>query len=192
MKYERRYFMPTEIKEISERIKLLREISGLSCEEAARMLGIPLEEYIIYESGEADIPISVLLKLSDEFHVELTALLTGKEPKLQSYCLVRKGKGLDVERRKAYKYNNLAYNFINKKAEPFLVTVEPLPDNSPIPRNSHPGQEFNYVLEGSVKIILNQHVIILNEGDSLYFDSSIPHGMQALNNKTARFLAIIL
>lgn len=184
--------MPTEIKEISERMRALREISGFSCDDMAIKLGIPAEEYIKYESGEADIPISILFKLSDEFHVELTALLTGKEPKLQSYSLVRKGKGLDVERRKAYQYNNLAFNFINKKAEPFLVTVEPLPDDSPIPRNSHPGQEFNYVLEGSLKILLNQHVVVLNEGDSLYFDSSIPHGMQALNNKTAKFLAIIL
>jgi quercetin dioxygenase-like cupin family protein len=192
IKYERRYLMPTEIREICERIKALREISGLSCDETAKKLDIPVEEYSKFESGETDIPISILFKLSDEFHVELTALLTGKEPKLQLYSLVRKGKGLDVERRKAYKYNNLAYNFINKKAEPFLVTVEPLPDDSPIPRNSHPGQEFNFVLEGSLKIVLNKHVVILNEGDSLYFNSSIPHGMQALNNKTAKFLAIIL
>ena len=184
--------MPNEIREIGERMKALREISGLSCEDLAKGLGIPAEEYKKYEAGEVDIPISILFHLSDEFHVELTALLTGKEPKLQRYSLVRKGKGLDVERRKAYRYHNLAYNFINKKAEPFLVTVEPLPEDSPIPSNSHPGQEFNYVLEGSLKITLNQHVIVLNEGDSLYFDSSIPHGMQALNNKTAKFLAIIL
>lgn len=184
--------MPNEIKQIGERMKALREISGLSYKDMARELGVPVEEYIMYESGEIDIPISILFKMSDKFKVELTALLTGNEPKLHSYSLVRKGKGLDVERRKAYKYNNLAYNFINKQAEPFLVTVEPLPDEETIPLNAHPGQEFNYVLEGTLKLTLSQHTLILNAGDSLYFDSSIPHGMQALNNNQAKFLAIIL
>jgi transcriptional regulator with XRE-family HTH domain len=189
---ERSHGMSNEIREIGERMRALREISEISCEELAKKLGISTEEYIEYESGEIDIPISILLKLSDELKVELTTLLTGKEPRLHKYSLVRKGKGLDVERRKAYKYKNLAYNFVNKTAEPFLVTVKPVPNGNPIPRNSHAGQEFNYVLEGSLKIVLNDHVLLLNEGDSLYFDSSVPHGMQALNGKPAKFLAIIL
>ncbi|HHY82119.1 MAG TPA: helix-turn-helix domain-containing protein [Clostridiales bacterium] len=184
--------MSNEIKEIGERMKALREIAGYSCEKLASILQIPVEEYIKYETGETDIPISVLFKTADEFGVEFTALVTGKEPKLQRYSLVRNGKGLEINRRKDYKYNSLAYNFVNKKAEPFLVTVEPQPNGSPIPRNSHPGQEFNYVLEGTLKIVLNSHEIILQQGDSLYFDSSIPHGMQALNNQSAKFLAIIL
>jgi len=184
--------MPNEIREIGERMKALREIAGYSCEKLAGILGLSVEEYLKYESGETDIPISILFKIADEFHVEFTALATGKEPRLQRYTLVRSGKGLDVNRRKDYKYNNLAYNFVNKKAEPFLVTVEPQPDDKPVPRNSHPGQEFNYVLEGTLKIMLDGHEIILQPGDSLYFDSSIPHGMQALNNQTAKFLAIIL
>jgi quercetin dioxygenase-like cupin family protein len=98
---------------------------------------------------------------------------------------------VSVERRKEYKYQNLAYNFVHKKAEPFLVTVEPDSDNSPIHFNSHPGQEFNYVLEGTLKIVINGHELILNEGDSLFFDSGANHGMKALNEKPAKFLAII-
>jgi transcriptional regulator with XRE-family HTH domain len=183
--------MPNEIREIAQRMKVLREIAGLTEEQLAEQLGIPAKDYMLYEAGETDIPISILLKISEKFNVEFTALVTGQEPKLQRYTLVRKGKGLDVNRRKDYKYNSLAYNFINKVAEPFLVTVEPKPDNTPVPRNTHPGQEFNYVLEGNLKIILNNQEIILNEGDSLYFDSGIPHGMQAIG-KTARFLAVIL
>jgi quercetin dioxygenase-like cupin family protein len=58
--------------------------------------------------------------------------------------------------------------------------------------NSHPGQEFNYVIEGTLKVIINGNEIILNEGDSLFFDSGANHGMKAMNNKTAKFLAIIL
>ena len=97
-----------------------------------------------------------------------------------------------MERRKAYQYQSLAHNFIHKKAEPFLVTVEPKPHETAINVNSHPGQEFNYILEGSLKVILGKHEIILNEGDSLFFDSTIDHGMQALNGEKAKFLAMIL
>jgi len=184
--------MPTEIKQIAERLKALREISGLSVESLAEEFNISKETYLAYEEGMTDIPISFLFKAASKFGVELTALLTGDDPKLRSFSLIRKGKGLEVNRRKEYKYHNLAYNFHNKKAEPFLVTVEPQDENSPIPLNAHPGQEFNYVVEGSVKIVINKHSVILNEGDSLYFDSSLMHGMKALNGKTAKFLAIIL
>ena len=97
---------------------------------------------------------------------------------------------MKVERRKEYDYQNLAYNFVNKKAEPFLVTVAPESEETPISYNSHAGQEFNYILEGTVKIFINDHELILNEGDSIY--SGNKHAMRALNGKTAKFLAIIL
>jgi transcriptional regulator with XRE-family HTH domain len=180
-----------EIKQIAARIKELREIFEVPEKELAAELGINLEQYLKYESGDKDIPVGILSQIAQRFGVELSTLLTGREPRLHTYCLTRKDKGVSVERRKDYKYLSLAYNFVNKKAEPFLVTVEPVPDNTPISLNTHPGQEFNYVLEGSLKIVLGKHEVILNEGDSLYFDSSIEHGMQALQGAAARFLAII-
>jgi len=184
--------MSEQIKQIASRIKELREISGLSMEELAKEFGISLDTYLEYESGNVDIPVSFLYKIANKFNVELTAILTGEGPRLRTYSLVRKGKGVSVERRSQYKYQNLAYNFANKKAEPFLVTVNPEPNDVQIQYNSHSGQEFNYMLEGSMKVILNGYEITLNEGDSLYFDSSLPHGMKALGNKPAKFLAIIL
>ncbi|MCX7709080.1 MAG: cupin domain-containing protein [Clostridia bacterium] len=183
--------MSDQIKQIAARIKDLREISGLSVETIAQELNISKETYLEYESGNVDIPVSILYELANKFKVELTAILTGEDPKLRTYSLVRNGKGVSVERRKQYKYHSLAYNFAHKKAEPFLVTVDPEPDNAAIHLNSHPGQEFNYLLEGTLKVIINDHEIILNEGDSLYFDSGYSHGMKALNNKPAKFLAII-
>ena len=104
---------------------------------------------------------------------------------------MRKGEGVSVERRKDYKYQSLASNFIHKRMEPFLVTVEAKPEGTPVHYNAHPGQEFNYVLAGAVKILIDGQELTLNEGDSLYFDSSRPHGMQALNGEAAQFLAII-
>lgn len=184
--------MQEQIKQVAARIKELREISGVSLEKMAHLLNIPIDLYQEYESGEVDIPVGVLYKIAHQFNVELAAIITGEEPRLHIYSLTRKGKGVSVERRKEYRYQSLAHNFIHKKAEPFLVTVEPNSTDGPISYNSHPGQEFNYVLEGSLLVDLNGHELVLNEGDSLFFDASVNHGMKALNGKTAKFLAVIL
>ncbi|MGE4282652.1 MAG: helix-turn-helix domain-containing protein [Clostridia bacterium] len=183
--------MPEQIRQIAQRIKALREIAGSSIEELAREFNISKELYEQYESGNADIPVSFLYEIANKFNVELSAILTGDGPKLHTYALVRKDKGINVERREPYKYQSLAYNFAHKKAEPFMVTVEPLPDDAPFSMNTHPGQEFNYIIEGTLKIVINNHEVILNEGDSLYFDSNNKHGMKAINDKPAKFLAII-
>ncbi|WP_010252447.1 helix-turn-helix domain-containing protein [Acetivibrio cellulolyticus] len=183
--------MSEQIKQISRRIKELREISEISPESLSKELNISIETYLEYESGNIDIPVSFLYGIANKFNVELAAILTGDAPRLHTYSVVRKDSGVSVDRRKEYKYQSLAYNFVHKKAEPFMVTVEP--DSDPkVHYNSHPGQEFNYVIEGTLKVIINGHEIILNEGDSLFFDSGVNHGMKAMNDKTARFLAIIL
>ena len=184
--------MDEQIKQIADRVKGLREISGVSAETLAREFGIAPELYAAYENGQSDIPVSFIYKIAHKFGIELSAILTGQDPRLHVYSIVRKGKGLNVDRRKQYKYENLAYNFVHKKAEPFMVTIEPSPEDSPVEFNSHPGQEFNYMIEGSMKIIIDNHEIILNEGDSVFYDSGYDHAMKALNNKQARFLAVIL
>lgn len=184
--------MSNQIKQIASRIRELRDIAGISAESLAVELDIPAETYKEYEGGEIDIPIGFLYKLANKYNVDLTAILTGENPRLHTYCLVRKGKGINVDRKNPYKYQNLAYNFVDKKSEPFSVCVEPSADDEPIHLNSHPGQEFNYVLEGSLMIYLDGHQLVLNEGDSLYFDSSCNHGMKAIGGKQAKFLAIII
>ena len=184
--------MSDQIKQIASRIKDLREIAGLSIETLAGELDVSVETYKQYESGSIDISIGFLYELSTKFHVELTAILTGEGPRLHTYSLVRKDKGVSVDRQSPYKYHSLAYNFVNKKAEPFRVTVEPSLGEDPIHFNTHPGQEFNYVLEGTLMIYIDGHQLILNEGDSVYFDSSCSHGMKAIGGKQAKFLAIII
>lgn len=183
--------MSEQIKQIAARIRDLREISGIALEDLAKEFGVSIEVYREYESGNVDIPVSFLYKISSKFNVELAAILTGDAPKLHTYSVVRKGKGVSVDRTKKYKYQSLAYNFIHKKAEPFLVIVDVEDADSPVHYNSHPGQEFNYVLEGTLKVVINGHEITLNEGDSLFFDSSFNHGMKAVGDVPAKFLAII-
>jgi len=97
-----------------------------------------------------------------------------------------------MERSKAYKYRSLAAGFAHRKADPFIVTIEPKPENKPIHLNVHVGQEFNYVLEGSMLLSLNGKELTLNEGDSIYFNSEKKHGMKALNGRPVKFLAVII
>jgi len=184
--------MTEQIKQVADRIKGLREISDVSVENLSNLLSISVNKYMEYESGNIDIPVSFLYQVSQYFDVELSALLSGENPRLHVYCVVRKGKGLSVERRKQYKYENLAFNFINKKAEPFIVTIDPESENFSFQYNSHSGQEFNYVLEGTLMVIIDGHEITLNEGDSIYFDSGYNHAVKALNNKSVRIIAIVL
>lgn len=184
--------MHEQVQQIAARIRELRLICGTGDAELASILQIPLETYATYESGRSDIPVGILHRIAQHFNVELSSLITGEEPRLHTYCLTRSGTGPEVARRQAYRYQSLAANFIHKKAEPFLVTVQPSSDESPIPMNSHPGQEFNLVMEGSLQVVLGRHVLTLEAGDSLYFDSGEPHGMKALNGRPATFLAVIL
>jgi len=184
--------MLEQIRNIADRIRDLREIAGKSAGEAAAELGLTAELYGKYESGESEIPVSLMYEIANIYNVELTEILTGDAPTLSTWCFVRKGGGVDVERTSKYKYQNLAFNFAHKKSEPFLVTVTPEDEDIPVYLNVHPGQEFNYVVEGTLKIVIKGRELILNEGDSLYFDSSSPHGMKAVGEKTARFIAIIM
>jgi transcriptional regulator with XRE-family HTH domain len=184
--------MTEQLQLIASRIRELREIAGISVESFAKELQIEPAALQNYESGATDIPVGFLFQIAQRFNLELTALLRGDQPKLHVYSVVRKGKGLNVDRRKQYTYENLAWNFIHKKVEPFIVTVTPYQENALPEFNSHPGQEFNFVVEGSLMVIVDGHEIVLNEGDSIYFDSAYQHAMKALNNQPAKFLAVII
>lgn len=181
--------MNEQIGEIAQRLVGLRDLLGIGADEIAAVCRISVEEYLGYESGERDIPVSVLQNISKNYKIELTALLFGEEPNMKTFFLTRAGQGTAMERTKAYKYQALAAGFAGRKADPFIVTVEPSENNLHL--NSHNGHEFNYVVEGGMLISVGGHELILNEGDSLYFDATQPHGMKALDGKPVKFLAII-
>ena len=182
--------MSEEIRLVALRIRDLREMNELSCEDVAAVLDIPADKYIDYESGETDIPVSLLYQLSKYYHVELTALLTGEDPHMEDFFVVRRGKGVSVDRRKDYKYQNLAYGMANRIMEPFLVTIDPS-DQEPN-QYAHPGHEYSYVLEGRVQIRIDRHTVVLEPGDSMYYKSSCPHGLKALGGTPAKLLCVIV
>ena len=169
--------MDEQIRQIGERLQGLRDALDLSIEEMASDCQISVEQYQAIELGESDISVSTLQRIARRFEIPLD---------------VRKGTGISVERTKAYKYESLASGFRNRKADPFIVTVEPKPEDTPMYYNTHSGQEFNLVIEGRLLLSINGKELVLNPGDSLYFDSSLPHGMKALDGKTVKFLAIVM
>ncbi len=184
--------MSNQIYLIASRIKELREIWGYSQQEMAEKLNISLETYITYENAKMDFPVSVLYEIASILNVDLTELLTGTSPKLVDYCHVTKGNGLKVDRYEGYNFQSLAYNFVNRKIEPMIVSVDAEGDDYIPQLVTHEGQEFNYVLEGQVVVYLGNHRILLKEGDSLYFDPNILHGQKAAGGKPAKFLTVIL
>jgi transcriptional regulator with XRE-family HTH domain len=184
--------MNDHIKQIAARLRGLRDVLELTEQEVAESCNLTVEEYQAMESGTKDISVSALQMIARRYDITLDVLMFGEEPKMSSYFLTRAGKGVSVERSKAYKYEALASGFRDSKIDPFIVTVEPKDDNEPLHLNSHTGQEISYILEGRLLVNLAGKEIILNPGDSLYFDSLQPHGMRALDGKPARFLAAIM
>ena len=167
--------MNDQIKQIAERLRGLRDVLELTSEDIARDCDISAEEYRLAETGQYDISVSMLQKIARTYNF-----------------VTRAGKGVSIERTRAYKYQSLASGFMNRTADPFIVTVEPKGDDEPIHYNHHNGQEFNLVVEGRMLINIEGKEIILNQGDSIYFNSKLPHGMKALDGKTVRFLAVIM
>lgn len=183
--------MAKEAEEIIQRVKVLREIEEISGETLAKELGFDPREYQQWEAGEADFPMGALVEIAARFKVDLPELVSGETPKLKTYCLTRSGHAPEVSRRPMYTYWNLAYNFHHKNAEPFLVEAQSDTENKPLSLNTHPGQEFDYVLEGRLFISVGGHEMELGPGDSIYYDSQEPHGMKALGGTRTRFLAFV-
>jgi mannose-6-phosphate isomerase-like protein (cupin superfamily) len=183
--------MTEEVQEITARVKVLREIEEISGETLAGELGFDPGEYNRWESGETDFPVGALVEIAARFKVDLSELITGKTSKLTTFCLTRSNEAPEVSRRPMYDYWNLAYNFHRKKAEPFLVEAKAETETKALSVNTHPGQEFDYVLEGRLLVSVGGHEMELGPGDCVYYDSNEPHGMKALGGKRARFLALI-
>jgi mannose-6-phosphate isomerase-like protein (cupin superfamily) len=184
--------MSETVREIIERVRVLREIEEISGETLAKELGFDPAEYGRWESGEKDFPMGALVEIAARFKVDLSELITGKTSKLRTFCLTRAAEAPEVSRRPMYGYWNLAYNFHHKKAEPFLVEASPDTENKALSINTHPGQEFDYVLEGRLLISVGGHEMELGPGDAIYYDSNEPHGMKALGGSRARFIAVVM
>lgn len=180
--------MIDEIKMIADRVRELRDILEISVEDMAEKIGVSVEQYLMYENAEDDIPVGKLYLMASEMGVDPTVLLAGQTPRMEEYTVIRGGKGVTVERYAGYRFTSLAFNFKNRDMEPMIVSL--LPSDEMPELVTHAGQEFNYVLEGKVAVTIGKKTHILEAGDSVYFNPALPHGQHAVD-APAKFLTVI-
>ena len=183
-----------KIKEIAGRIHTLREIIGVSTAEMAEKTGVSEREYIACEKGESDLNFAFLYRCALALGVDVTDIIEGTSPKLAGYTVTRKGEGQQIQKAHGMTYFNLASSFKNRIAEPLYVVsqYDATIQNKDIPLTTHEGQECDIVVKGTLKVQVGDHVEILHEGDSIYYDSATPHGMIATDNADCIFYAIVL
>ncbi|MDR0974892.1 MAG: cupin domain-containing protein [Ruminococcus sp.] len=186
--------MKNNMAEVGERIGAMREIRGLTVEEMAKALDTTSETLEAAERGELDCSVTFVYKCAEVLDVDLVELLTGDNPKLKRYSVIRSGEGLPVKRRAGFEYQHLAYLFKNKKLEPFLVNAPYSAEeqDKPLTLSVHDGQEFDYIIEGTLKMSIDGKSKELCPGDAIIYDSSAPHGMIASSECGCKFLAILL
>ncbi len=184
--------MNQKIREIGRRIHAMRELEDISAEDMAQTVGMSLEEYNLYEAGEKDFSFSLLYEIALKLGVDITELLTGEMPHLSRFSLIRAGEGLPIERRKGFAYQHMAYLMKNRASEPFRVVAkyDPALEKEPIHLSSHAGHEFDYILEGTLRVQIENHIMDMHPGDGIYYDAHNRHGMIAIGGDCV-FLAVI-
>ena len=182
------------IIEIAGRIRALREIMGISVEEMATLAEVTVDEYIACEAGEGDLTFAFIYKCAQALSIDVTELMTGNSPKLRSYTVTRNGGGRIVDHAHGMTYFSLASGFRNRISDPLYVECkyDAAAESSPIDLTTHKGQECDIVIKGTLKVQIGDHVELLREGDSVYYNSETPHGMVAAGGTDCHFYAIVL
>ncbi len=180
--------------EVALRIREMREIVGISVNEMAEKTGVTVDEYEQYEAGKLDFPFTFIHKCALAFGIGITDLLEGQSAHLSSYTVTRKGEGQDTAKENGIEIQNLAPLFRKKIAEPYWVKYEFQHDqqDKPIHLTTHSGQEFDFIMSGRLKVQVGDHIEYLSEGDSIYYNSSTPHGMIAVDGRDCLFVAVVL
>ena len=186
--------MDFKIREVAARVRELREISGFTVEEMAQRTALSVEEYIQCESGNRNLSIAFLYRCTLSFGVDMSDLLEGRSAKLRAYDLTRKGEGQRIEEAHHMVGWNLAADFRNRIALPLYMEMKYREgaEYEDIDLVTHEGQECDIVIRGHMKIQIGGHTEILHAGDTIYYDSSTPHGMIAVDGEDCAFYAIVL
>ncbi|MBQ6036584.1 MAG: AMP-binding protein, partial [Lachnospiraceae bacterium] len=183
-----------KLLEVASRIREMREITGFTEAEMAEKAEVSVEEYRAYEAGQKDFPFTFIHKCALAFNIGITDLLEGRSANLSSYTVTRKGHGQETAKEDGINIANLAPMFRNKIAEPYYVRYEFSEElqDKPIHTTTHSGQEFDFIVSGHLKVQVGSHIEVLSEGDSIYYNSSTPHGMIAIDGRDCVFLAVVL
>lgn len=179
---------------VGERIRKLRELKGLTISDISQRTGLPEEMLERIEEDAVAPPLGTLTKLARGLEMKMGYLLTGGESK--PFVITRRDERKPVSRHAAeqqskygYSYLSLAPGMRDRNMEPFLVTLDPSAEE--MPGSVHEGEEFIYVLEGEMEVIIGEHRDVLYRGDAIYYHSSIPHLVKCHQEKPTRILAVL-
>jgi len=182
---------------VGEKISRLREGAGLSVEQLAERSGLEPDELERIEREMISPALGVLTKISAGLGVRLGrffdmgprkyyALVRSSDEKVATRVATKNGADY------GYEYTSLGFEKRERVMEPFLITINPPSDTSEMEKPStHDGEEFVYVLEGELEIQLQDEKFLLQPGDSLYYDASVPHRVLHRGQGTAKVLAVI-
>jgi transcriptional regulator with XRE-family HTH domain len=186
--------MPAGEVKVGEKIKEIREGKGLSLKEVADRTGFSAAYLSQLENHLISPPLGAITKIARSLEVEIGTLFGQKGH--SHFTIVRKDERTSTSRvaskegvRYGYSYESLAPDKINRRMEPFLVSLEPASKKG-VPYN-HDGEEFLFVLEGKVEIQLGDYMDVLEPGDSVYYESTTPHRVACQGDQPAKILAVI-
>ncbi len=180
-----------EIEAIGDRIRTIRERKGISNDEMANLTGFDVETLSRIEANEIQPQLGTLVKLSKALDSAFSRLVSGAGSRV--YSVTRKHERKPVSRstspmgRNLYKYQSLAPEVQGRHMEALIVDLEENPERE---TSVHDGEEFIYVLEGTVLAQIDQDEFELDPGDSVYYLSTTPHLVAAKTGR-ARILAVL-
>lgn len=178
---------------VGEKIKHMRETQGLSIEELAKKTGFDVEMLENVEKENIIPPLGTMIRLSRALNTVMSSLFSSKEEQL-NYSVVRvndqKSAPLPTGRASYHSYIPLAADLKDRHMDPFIVKLNPEKAKDVVP-SVHDGEELIYVIDGEVKITVEDKVEILGLGDALYLKSTTPHIVITNTDKPALILAIM-
>ena len=183
-------------KIVGEKIKSLRESQSISIEQLAERSGLAVEQIERIENN-IDLPsLAPLIKIARVLGVRLGTFLDDQDETGPAIC--RKTEAKDsisfsnnaIHSRKHMEYHSLSKSKADRHMEPFIIDVMPTEDTDFV-LSSHEGEEFIYVLNGVVEINYGKNTYILEEGDSIYYDSIVAHHVHAAADNKARILGVV-
>jgi len=180
---------------IGKKIRELRKKAGLVLQDLSNRTGLSKPLLSQIEKEVVSPPIATLLKISRALDINIGFFFQNHDPE-ERVVLVRKDESKVIDSRyfgreeSGYYYEALAYKKSKKYMEPFLVEFKRKKAEK-LSYFSHEGEEFIYLLEGTLEFRTENQQYILRPGDSLYFESSIPHAYRALERKNAKALTVV-
>ena len=182
------------VLKVGESVRKIREKKGLSAKDIAQRTGLPSEFLMEIEKGEISPPLGAIIKLAKALEMKMGYFISGEESK--AYTIVRSMDRKVVARYDSkrgkhygYEFESLAPHKKDRHMEPFLVTLEPAMTEEE--RSTHDGQEFIFVLTGRMEVRLGEKIYLLEPGDAIYYDSSVPHLVKCHGNETTKILAVL-